>query len=428
MVSKDAKIHRLERELIRLRSSPSLRLGAHLTDAMRKPWLAIFLPITLPWAMLMLGLEMLGKKAPPPTLERVTQDPSLEERNCVVIFPTNGVGFGHFTRMLALAKQMKLADSKLEIIFFSTMPTLHLLKPYGIPAHHVSGPKFFDGMTTEEWNGLLEEQLAICLEAHRPKKFIFDGAFPYRGMLRAIKTKPDVEKIWVRRSAFRRGKSVPVDSVEHFDLIVHPEDSISRLPSEIEHNVPTITCPPITLLNSEEMMNREVARRRLKLPLDVIVAYVQIGAGEINDINSEVRLTIDALTNHEDVHVVLGESMLGERFDFDLPRVHLLRDYPNSMYFPAFDISIQAGGYNSFHEMRKFGMPTLFYPNLFTGMDDQLARCNVAVEEGWGAVLKERNSDTINLAISELLEEAGKRNPRGVENGSISLASEILSR
>ncbi|MDP6906526.1 MAG: hypothetical protein QF440_03820, partial [Candidatus Thalassarchaeaceae archaeon] len=208
----------------------------------------------------------------------------------------------------------------------------------------------------------------------------------------------------------------------------HPEDSISRLPSEIEHNVPTITCPPITLLNSEEMMNREVARRRLKLPLDVIVAYVQIGAGEINDINSEVRLTIDALTNHEDVHVVLGESMLGERFDFDLPRVHLLRDYPNSMYFPAFDISIQAGGYNSFHEMRNFGMPTLFYPNLFTGMDDQLARCNAAVEEGWGAVLKERNSDTINLAISELLEEAGKRNPRGVENGSISLASEILSR
>jgi len=428
LVSREAKIQRLERELHRIRTSPSLRLGSIITDAMRRPWLAPFLIITLPWNIVMIGLEMLGKKAPKAAFERVTQDPTVDIRNCVVMFPTNGVGFGHFTRMLALAKQMKKADSELEIIFFTTMPTLHLLKPYGIPAHHISGSPYFDEMSTAEWNGLLEEELALCFEAHRPKQFVFDGAFPYRGMLRAIKANPQIDKIWMRRGTFRRGKTIPVDSVNHFDLIIHPDDSIPRLPSEIEHNVPTTNCPPITLLEANEQMSRGLARRRLELPLDAVVAYVQIGAGEINDINSEVRITVDALVRRENVHVVLGESMIGSRFEIDLPKVHLLRDYPNTLYFKAFDITVQAGGYNSFHEVRKFGLPTLFYPNLFTGMDDQLARCKVAEKEGWGYVLEERSAENIESAIGDILEKAGESTPLDEESGSIPLAQQLVSR
>ena len=162
MVSKDAKISRLERELSRIRTSPSLRIGSLVTDSMRKPWLVPLLIFKLPWKMLTIGLEMLGKKKPPNDLERVTLDPTVQQRNCVVMFPTNGVGFGHFTRLLALAKQMKRQDDNLEIIFFTTMPTLHLLKPYGIPAHHISGSSYFDGITTSEWNSLLEEEITVC--------------------------------------------------------------------------------------------------------------------------------------------------------------------------------------------------------------------------------------------------------------------------
>ena len=56
------RIARLEREITRIRSSPSLRLGVHITKAMRQPWRAPFLPITLPWLMLTIGLEMLGHR------------------------------------------------------------------------------------------------------------------------------------------------------------------------------------------------------------------------------------------------------------------------------------------------------------------------------------------------------------------------------
>ena len=148
---------------------------------------------------LSIGLELLGKKPAITTEIDKSSINNYEPKNKIVMFPTNGVGFGHFTRMLAIAKRMKKLDPKLEIIFFTTMPTLHLLKPYGIASHHISGPKYFKNLETNEWNSLLEEELTLCIDTHKPKLFMFDGAFPYRGMLRGINNHP-MQKIWIRRS------------------------------------------------------------------------------------------------------------------------------------------------------------------------------------------------------------------------------------
>ena len=155
ILEEETRLTRLKREIHRLRNSPSLRLGSHITDAIKKPWRAPFLIITLPWMMFMIGLELIGWKAPPASFSVNSSGRLNSKEDCVIMFPTNGVGFGHFTRMLALAKRMKINDPYLEVIFFTTMPTLHLLKPYGIPAHHIAGPKYFKGMNSEDWNALL---------------------------------------------------------------------------------------------------------------------------------------------------------------------------------------------------------------------------------------------------------------------------------
>ena len=394
---------RLRRELHNLRTSPSLRLGVHITTAIRKPWRAPFLILTLPFMMLMIGLELIGLKSQPKTLQTNPAGRELPKGNCIVMFPTNGVGFGHFTRMLAIAKRMKQQDTSLEIIFFTTMPTLHLLKPYGIPAHHISGPKYFKGVDSNEWNALLEEELTLCFETHKPSMFIFDGAFPYRGMLRAIQGREVLKKIWMRRGMFRKGARIPVDSIQHFDSIIRPGDAIGYSEEELDHGLEILHSPPIILLDEDELLSREKARYRLGIPLDCHAVYVQLGAGQINDISSEIRMTVDALLKHENLHVILGESMIGSRIEIDLPNVHIIRNYPNSQYFNGFDAVVQAGGYNSFHETRAFALPALFYPNMETGMDDQLARCKVAEEEGWGYVVKERTQDSIREGVKKLL-------------------------
>ncbi|MEC7272554.1 MAG: hypothetical protein VXV85_02790 [Candidatus Thermoplasmatota archaeon] len=353
--------------------------------------------------MFVIGLELIGLKSQPEALQTNHAGRDIVKGNCVVMFPTNGVGFGHFTRMLALAKRMKEKDSSLEIVFFTTMPTLHLLKPFGIPAHHISGPKYFKGVDSNEWNALLEEELTLCIDTHKPSMFIFDGAFPYRGMLRAIQGRKVLKKIWMRRGMFRKGARIPVDSIQHFDSIIRPGDAIDYSEEELDHGLEILHSPPIILLDEDELLSREKARYRLGIPLDCCAVYVQLGAGQINDISSEIRMTVDALLKHENLHVILGESMIGSRIEIDLPNVHIIRNYPNSQYFNGFDAVVQAGGYNSFHETRAFALPALFYPNMETGMDDQLARCKVAEEEGWGYVVKERTQDSIREGVEKLL-------------------------
>lgn len=393
-----------KRENRRLRNSASFRLGVLFTRALRRPWLLLLIPFSLPYLVYCLAMERLGKRRVP----YESREQEIDEKapkDCIVLFPTNGVGFGHFTRMYALAKRWKKHSPSTEIVFFTTMPTLHLLYNEGFPTYHLAGRKKHKDMTASEWNAMLEEQLSLVFAQHRPSMFIFDGAYPYRGMLNAVRGHHGMKKVWMRRGMFKKGSNIPIDSIEHFDLIARPEDSIPMTPSEIQHGVEVMKVPPIVLLDAEDLMSRKDARKRLGLPMEGKAVYVQLGAGRINDIDSEVRLTVEALLAHENITVVLGESMLGERLSIDLAGVVLVRDYPNSMYFNAFDASVQAGGYNSYHEVRKFGLPTVFYPNMSTGMDDQLARCQQAETEGWGYVVKERTKPNISKAMANLIQQ-----------------------
>ena len=76
---------RNKREIRRLRNSVSFKLGLHLTQAIRKPWRLIFLPISFPWIVLNLGLEKIGKKAKMPHGEPSNNN-ELIRRNSVVFF------------------------------------------------------------------------------------------------------------------------------------------------------------------------------------------------------------------------------------------------------------------------------------------------------------------------------------------------------
>ena len=104
------------------------------------------------------------------------------------------------------------------------MPTLHLLYNDGFPTYHLAGRKH-DNMTASEWNAMVKSNFLLD-DQHRPTMFVYDGAFPYRGMLNALKGQRSLKKVWLRRGMFKKGTNIPVDSIEHFDLIVRPEDSV----------------------------------------------------------------------------------------------------------------------------------------------------------------------------------------------------------
>ena len=142
-----------------------------------------------------------------------------------------------------------------------------------------------------------------------------------------------------------------------------------------------LECNPILFADREELYPREHLRNQLGIPMDSIVAYVQLGAGEINDIESDLDMSVRLLLSNPNVYVVVGESMIGNRLNITGERVRTLRDYPNSLYFNAFDFAIMAGGYNSYHEAIAFQLPTICIPNQSTGMDDQVASLMLQIKQ-----------------------------------------------
>lgn len=402
------KVKRLEREKRRLQNTVSFQLGLHLTSAVKRPWRLFALPISFPLLAFKLGLQRLGKH-PVILPETITTQDISQREHCIVLFPTNGVGFGHFTRMYAVARALRKADPELEIVFFTPMPTLHVLYNEKFPTYHLAGRYMHKDMTSTQWNGLIEDMLHLVFDTHRPKWFMFDGAFPYRGMLNAIASQPTMEKWWMKRGSMKSNTSAPTDSTSFFDGIIVPSEGKTVDLADGEHLV-----PPLISLEVNEVWDRDFARSRLSIPKNAKVVYVQLGAGRINDIESDLSTVIDALLEHDNVVVVLGESMLGERLLFTNERLRIIRDYPNILYVKAFDASVQAGGYNSFQEMRMFGVPTLFIPNMETGMDDQLKRCLEAEKEGWGHVYQPK-SGNLSQAIATLL--ALNAEPKIAENG-----------
>lgn len=407
--------HKKSRELRRLRTSPTFKLSILFIRAFERPYRFLWLPISMVLLVLNTIRERLGTRSIEPEVEPVMETLAEFSINSqgktIVFFPTNGVGFGHFTRLFAVARRLKEIEPDADIIFFTTMPTLHLLKYEGIPSYHIPGRNMLGDVTASEWNMLCEENLSNLFSIHNPAVFVFDGTFPYRGMLNAIRGQEEIDKVWVRRGTFKKGATrIPVDSIDHFDVIIRPSDSVEAAKddhSEIDAEI--FDCEPIIFASKDELKPREYLRNRLGIPSDAIVAYVQLGAGQINDIESDIAITLSELAKHENVYTVVGESMLGSPITYEGPRLRFLRDYPNSINFKAFDFAVTACGYNSYHEMIHFGLPSICYPNLNTGMDDQLARARVAEKSGAMIVLTDINRQSVSSAVEKILDTSTRQ-------------------
>jgi len=404
-------LDRHRRELSRLKSSGAYQVLDHIALSLHSPMKIIFLPFSTTILISKLIQNRLG------TISKKKNDilplnSDYTKRNSIVFFPTNGVGFGHFSRMLALAKSIKKVSKDTEIVFFTTMPTLHLLTEEGFIGYHMPGRYRYDSMEPRIWNTLCEEMLNLIILQHSPSHFVFDGAYPYRGMLNAISNvDSNLTKIWLKRGSIKKNaKKLPVDSYDFFDAIIRPGDSISAdFSDEYDHGLKLKEVNPILIYDQSSPSSHISLRKRLDIPQDSILAYVQLGAGRINDIDNLLSLVLNVLSSYPQCYVIMAESLIGERLDLGQERLRLLRDFPNSRWFGEIDFSIIAGGYNSYHEMVEFCIPSIVIPNVNTGRDDQVRRIQNAANNGAMAMLKNPNKVSLEAAIDRIIEPEVRR-------------------
>jgi hypothetical protein len=157
-------------------------------------------------------------------------------------------------------------------------------------------------------------------------------------------------------------------------------------------------------LDESELLDKAEARQALGLEPDQLAVLIQLGAGNINDTTTPANIVIRRLAQWANLQIVLSEPMISIESVAVPPQVKKVTIYPISKYYRAFDFVVSASGYNSYHELIAFAIPTIFVPNMETSLDDQAARARYAQEVGAALCLEAVTEEDVDRCVKVMLD------------------------
>ena len=126
---------------------------------------------------------------------------------------------------------------------------------------------------------------------------------------------------------------------------------------------------PILQLDASELLDRDAARDALGLDPERRAVLIALGSDDRYGLATAAR-TVAERCVAAGLEVVFADWLVSTD-RIELPaEVKRMSVYPLSRYFRAFDFAVARPGYNSFHELIAFGVPSVFLP-IETMTDDQ---------------------------------------------------------
>lgn len=256
--------------------------------------------------------------------------------------------------------------------------------------------------TDRAWNLRLRAVLEQVIEDRRPDLVVFDGVHPYRALTHVLSRPGAPTSVWCRRPMWRRGSATaPLRRAGAFDAVLEPGELAAG-----EDRGPTVALrggavrvDPIVLLDREELLDRDAAATELGIDPTRRTALVNLGQG--GEVDHAVARSLAALATQPELQVVALQSSIASGLEVPKGVVHLRATFPMSRYFRAFDLAVSAAGYNAFHELIAFGVPTLFVP-MARNTDDQFARARWAASTGSGLAVEGAADPELERRIEEL--------------------------
>ena len=323
----------------------------------------------------------------------------------VLFMSSNGVGVGHLTRLLAIARRM---PTGIDPIFATMSQAGSIVEQCGYPVEYIPS-QVQTHSDNEAWNTWLRKRLDHLLEFYDVSQVIFDGNHAYSGLIKAVAERSDCQLVWVRRGMWRPGQRHEpfIGRQKFFDLILEPEDIASSrdLGATTVHRGRVVTTPPIRCLDQDEMLPRAEAAAQIGIDPKQPAVLVQLGSGTNRDIVSLIDHIVASSSRFPKLQVVVAEWLMSFNSFSYWPSLKRIRGFPLSRYFAAFDFTVTAAGYNSFNEVMSLGLPPIFSPNTHESMDDQAGRATFATENGAGLFWGEGDRESLDPLIDAMMDK-----------------------
>lgn len=320
----------------------------------------------------------------------------------VLFITSNGAGMGHLTRLLAIARNL---PENIEPIFVSLSQAVPVVKSFGFPYVYIAS-KNETGLPSPAWNSYAERRFTEEIKVFAPDAILFDGTWPYRGLLKAAEAE-NIPMVWSRRGMWKStiaDRSLTMS--RYFDGIIEPGEFSAQLDQGATSRAKdSLKVNPLTILGRDELLSRAQAREKLRILDNEKAVLVTLGAGNLNNINSITEMILESLKREKTGWriFITDNPISGEESIFE--GIESLSVYPIVELANAFDFTVSASGYNSFHEWMMACVPTLWIPNLSTQTDDQATRSRFAEEAGVGISLENPSAHEIDAAIDFMTNE-----------------------
>ncbi|HSJ18476.1 MAG TPA: hypothetical protein VK920_10320 [Solirubrobacterales bacterium] len=319
----------------------------------------------------------------------------------VLFMTSNGTGLGHLTRSMAIARRL---EPGVEPLFLTLSAAAPVVREQGFLVEYIGSYDTPGAGSHLEWGRRLRTRLAGVLADAGPSVAVFDGAHPYPAALEAMSAVPGLTKVWSRRPLWRARRGRPILALAAaFDLVLEPGEIAADDDAglTVARRSEAVRVAPIVLCDEAELLARDEAERALGLEPGRLNVLVALGQGP--GVDHAVQRCLARLAAEPGVQVAALESSISSRLDVP-DTVTLVRDtYPVSRYFRAFDFAVSAAGYNAYHELIRFAVPTLFVP-MPRELDDQAARARYADRTGLALACEGPSSERIEARLEEMLD------------------------
>jgi UDP:flavonoid glycosyltransferase YjiC (YdhE family) len=318
-----------------------------------------------------------------------------------ILFATsNGTGLGHLNRAMAIARRL---PEGVEPVLFTLSQAVPAVAGAGFRVEYFPSYRKPASGSDWQWNLRLRRRLERLLEDERPDLVVFDGVHPYRALTHVLSASGAPRSVWCRRPLWRAGTgAAPLRRTGAFDAVVEPGELAAALDAgpTVERRAEAFRIEPIVYLDESELLSRERAAGELGLDPDRTTALVTLGQGGATDI--AVQRVLERLAAEPDLQIAALQSSIGSGLEVPAGVVRLDATFPMSRYFRAFDLAVAAAGYNAFHELVAFGVPTLFVP-MPRQTDDQAARSRWAAEQGLAKAVDGPRDEALAGELDKLL-------------------------
>lgn len=323
----------------------------------------------------------------------------------VLAYAINGRGMGHLTRQLAILRWIRwlgaAAGVKVEAWVLTSSEADTLARREGVPSIKIPSKAMMRdaGLEPARYLAVARGWVLQAVATLQPDLLIVDtfptGSFGELAMALELAKKRVLVLRATRPEAAKEAQ--PEAALAAYDKVIVPDEDTA----------------PILLRERPELRPREAARAALGVPEASRACWVALGGGGDPTAARTLPRLVDRVRK-AGWHVIVAAGPLYVGEERRGPGITWLDRYASMELLNAADVAVSAGGYNSVHELRFAGIPTVFLPQEKLA-DDQTRRAL-----SWGPVAK-----TVDEAVS-MLEGLEARSPQG-RNGARDAAATALA-